>query len=340
VTEEIKTVLLPEPIDDEAMKLLGTSGVNVLQAPSKTPEVVKPLMEMADGVVLRTGIRMSAELIESSKNLAAISRTGAGFDNVDIEAANRKGVIVSSSVGVNTHTVAEHTIALILALFKQLFELDSETRSGNFGIRYSYLPRDLRGGTLGVIGFGRIGREVAHICATSFGMRVLAFDKYLADDAKDQDASWVTFCNLSQLLEQSDVVTVHVPMNEETKGLLDAKKIARMKQGAFLVNTSRGGIIDEDALAKALDKGRIRGAGIDVFTQEPPAKTHQFLTTPSVILTPHAAALTENCVKQMAIQAVKRILDQFDGYIPDNIANPEILNNERWSILRPKQSQS
>jgi len=339
MSARVNTVLLPEPIEDEARKLLEERGVSILQSQSTKPEAVRPLLEMADAVVLRTGIRMSAELIECGSRLAAISRTGAGFDNVDTDSATRMGVIVSSSVGANTYTVAEHTLALILALAKQLQALDRETRAGNFRIRYSYLPRDLRGATLGTIGFGRIGREVAHKCATALGMKVLAFDTYISDAAMERDRSWVKFCGLEELLESADVVTIHIPLTAETKGLLDSQRIARMRKGALIVNTSRGGIVDEGSLADALARGNLGGAGIDVFEQEPPPTSNPLLAAPAAILTPHAAALTEECVRRMAVLAVERVLDQFDGFIPENVANPEVLTSPRWSNLRRREDQ-
>jgi D-3-phosphoglycerate dehydrogenase / 2-oxoglutarate reductase len=339
MTAQEKTVLLPEPIEDEARRLLEQGGVRILQSPDAKPETVKPLLAQADAVVLRTGIRMSAELIECGNRLAAISRTGAGFDNVDVDSATRQGVIVSSSVGANTHTVAEHTLALILALAKQLPALDRETRAGNFRIRYSYLPRDLRGAVLGAVGFGRIGREVASACATVFGMKVLAFDAYLPPAAKERDASWVRFCELEELLENADVVTIHVPLTGESEGLIDARRIARMKKGALIVNTSRGGIIDEAALADALVGGKLGGAGIDVFSREPPLPANPLLAATSALLTPHAAALTGECVQRMAVCAAQRVLDLFNGFTPENIANPEVLKKARWSRLTTKERQ-
>ena len=328
------TVLLPEPIEEEALALLGERGLNVLASPDKRPETVAALMPRADAVVLRTGLRMSAELIERGERLLTISRTGAGFDNVDLPAATRCGAIVTSSIGANTQTVAEHALALILALAKQLPLLDRETRAGNFQARYDYRPRDLRGAILGVIGFGRIGRELARVCATGLGMKVLVFDPYL--EPREQDRSWVSFCALEDLLARADVVSIHVPLTEQTRGLLDRSRLARMKKGALIVNTSRGGIIDEQALAQALDSGQIGGAGIDVFGREPPEAGNPLLAAPSAILTPHAAALTRECVVRMAVLAVRRVLDVLDGFLPDNVANPEVLHQERWRNLKSR----
>jgi D-3-phosphoglycerate dehydrogenase / 2-oxoglutarate reductase len=333
MSAEKRVVLLPEPIEEEARRLLDEAGLEVLQSPDAKPETVKPLLMRAEAVVLRTGIRMSADLIECGAKLGAISRTGAGFDNVDVQAATRRGVIVTSSIGANTHTVAEHTLALILAASKALPALDRETRAGNWKARHSYLPRDLRGSVLGAIGFGRIGQEVARACADVFAMTVIAHDAFLPDAAKGAQSSWVAFCGLEELLEKADVVTIHVPLTPDTKDLLSAARIARMKPGAIVVNTSRGGIIDEAALAAALADGRLGGAGIDVFEKEPPAADNPLLSAPRAILTPHAAALTRECTVRMAVLAVQRVLDQFAGLVPDNVANPEVLAVERWRAL-------
>ena len=332
-----KMVLLPEPIEEEARKLLEDGGLCVVQSPDARPETVKPLMKGADAVVLRTGIRMSAELIESGDRLAAISRTGAGFDNVDVQAATKRGVIVSSSIGANTHTVAEHTLALILSVAKQLPVLDRETRAGNFKVRHSYLPRDLRGAVLGAIGFGRIGQEVAQACATSLGMTVMAFDAYLPEQARAAHRSWVRFCSLEEVLASADVVTIHVPLTPDTKGLINSARIAQMKDGALIVNTSRGGIFDEPALAAALASGKLGGAGIDVFEKEPPSADNPLLGAPRAILTPHAAALTRECTVRMAVLAAQRVLDQVAGWVPDNVANPDVLKLERWNQLRKRR---
>ncbi len=330
---ERHVVLLPEPIEEEARGLLEKAGLEVVQSPDPKPETVKPLMARAEAVVLRTGIRMSADLIEAGDRLGAISRTGAGFDNVDVAAATRRGVIVTSSIGANTHTVAEHTLALILAAAKALPALDRETRAGNWKARHSYLPRDLRGSVLGAIGFGRIGQEVAKACADVLGMTVIAHDAYLPEPAKKAHSGWVTFCGLEELLARADVVTIHVPLTPDTKGLLDAGRIAGMKRGAIVVNTSRGGIIDEKALADALADGRLGGAGIDVFAKEPPAADNPLLSAPRAILTPHAAALTRECTVRMAVLAAERVIAQFDGKVPDNVANPEVLADPRWLSL-------
>ena len=329
-----RTVLLPEPIEEEALRLLEASGLTILRAPDAKPQTVEPLMAQADAIVLRTGIKMSEALLAGADRLMTISRTGAGFDNVDIPAATRKGIIVSSSLGSNTTTVAEHVLALILALSKRLSALDRELRKGNFRIRYAYLPGDLRDKTLGVVGFGRIGREVARACHAAFGMKVVAHDEYLPEEARKTCPAWVEFTGLEELCRRADVITIHVPMTAETRGLINRRLLSVMRPGSFIINTSRGGVIHETELAEALRSGTIAGAGLDVFDEEPPRPDNPLLGLDNVILTPHAAALTRECVVRMAVLGAERVVDLFQGFLPDNVANPEVLTLERWRHLK------
>ena len=329
-----RTVLLPEPIEEEALHLLEASGLAILRAPDAKPQTVEPLMAQADAIVLRTGIKMSEALLAGADRLMTISRTGAGFDNVDIPAATRKGIIVSSSLGSNTTTVAEHVLALVLGLSKRLSALDRELRKGNFRIRYAYLPGDLRDKTLGVVGFGRIGREVARACHAAFGMKVVAHDEYLPEEARKACPAWVEFTGLEELCRRADVITIHVPMTAETRGLIDRRLLSVMRPGSFIINTSRGGVIHETELAEALRSGTIAGAGLDVFDEEPPRPDNPLLGLDNVILTPHAAALTRECVVRMAVLGAERVVDLFQGFLPDNVANPEVLTLERWRHLK------
>ena len=330
------TVLLPQPIEAEAVAVLERRGLRLITASAPKPEVVGPLMKDARAIVLRTGIKITRELLASPHELMMISRTGAGVDNVDIPAATEQGIIVTSSIGVNTTSVAEHGLALILALFKQLFRMDSEVRKGNFAIRYQNLPRDLRGKTIGIVGFGRIGSAIADACRTIFAMKVVAFDALLTVAQKAGYRDWVTFVELDELARRSDVISIHTPLTADTKGMFDRRFFAAMKKTAFIINTSRGGVIDEADLVEALKQGVIAGAGLDVFAQEPIPPENELLSLPNVILTPHTAALTEECVTRMAVSGAERVVDLFDGFIPENVANPEVLAMERWKGLKPR----
>jgi D-3-phosphoglycerate dehydrogenase len=329
-------VLLPQPIEAEAMEVLEKGNAQLLTAAEPKPEIVGPLMKEAKAIVLRTGIKMTRELLDYPNELMMISRTGAGVDNVDIPAATEKGIIVTSSIGVNTTSVVEHALALILALYKQLFLMDSEVRKGNFAIRYKNCPTDLRDKTLGIVGFGRIGSSIAQACHTVFAMKVLAYDLLLTDEQKESYRGWVAFTDLPDLCRRSDCISIHTPLNRETEKMFDRRFFSDMKKTAFIVNTSRGGVISEPDLIDALKGGVIAGAGLDVFENEPLQPGNGLLSQKNVILTPHTAALTEECVTRMAVAGAERVVDLFNGFIPDNVANPEVLSMDRWKYLKKR----
>ncbi|OHE26568.1 MAG: hypothetical protein A3J94_08245 [Syntrophus sp. RIFOXYC2_FULL_54_9] len=329
-------VLLPQPIEAEAVEVLERGNAQLVMAGEPKPEIVGPLMKEARAVVLRTGIKMTRELLAYPNELMMISRTGAGVDNVDIPAATEKGIIVTSSIGVNTTSVVEHALALILALYKQLFLMDSEVRKGNFAIRYKNCPTDLRDKTIGIVGFGRIGSLIAQACHTVFAMKVLAYDALLTDAQKESCRGWVAFTDLPDLCRRSDCISIHTPLNRSTEKMFDRRFFSEMKETAFIINTSRGGVINEEDLIAALKEGAIAGAGLDVFENEPLKPGNGLLSLRNVILTPHTAALTEECVTRMAVAGAERVVDLFNGFIPDNVANPEVLTLERWKYLRKR----
>ncbi len=329
-------VLLPQPVEMEAVRLLEKQGIKTLLAENPDVKTVMPLMRGARAIILRTGIRITEELINRAEDLWTISRTGGGVDNIDLDSATERGIIVTSSIGVNTVSVVEHCLTLMLSLFKQIFLMDREVRRGNFRIRYEYFPREMRGKHLGIIGFGRIGSLLAKKCNSLFNMQILAYDPFLKDAIKKEHESWMHFTTLEDVFRISDIVSIHIPLNKTTLGMINDKYFRLMKSTAFLINTSRGGIIREQDLVNALKHGKIAGAGLDVFEKEPVHENNQLLTLENVILTPHSAALTAECVIRMATSAAQRVIDVFQGFIPDNIANPEVLEMERWKHLRCK----
>jgi D-3-phosphoglycerate dehydrogenase len=326
-------VLLPQPIESEAMVLLEQANCTITVAADPKPETVLPLIQDAHGLILRTGLTITRDLLAAADKLLVIARTGGGLDNVDVAAASEKGIIVTSNLDVNTISVAEHVIAMMLALSKQLYLLDSAVRQGNFGIRYRNLPRDLHGKTIGLLGFGRIGSEIGRICRQTFAMQVLAYDPYLSAEKKNELSPGVTFVELGELLSNSDVVSIHVPLTDQTRHLVDDPEIALMKPDAVLINASRGGVVNEAALCEALQNNRIAGAGLDVFSREPVPEDHPLLKLGNVILTPHSAALTGECVTRMATEAAQCVLDVFAGREPPNVANRQILESGRWKHL-------
>jgi len=331
-------ILLPQSIEPEAIELLEQKNCKITISPDQKPETVLPLIEDAHGLILRTGISINRELIAAADELLVISRTGAGLDNVDVDAASEKGIIVTSNLGVNTISVAEHVLSMILALSKRLSIMDQAVRNSNFGIRYQNLPRDINGKTIGLLGFGRIGYQIGKICWQAFDMQVIAYDPYLTDEQKDECHGWVRMVELKELLSISDFISIHVPLTNQTRHLVDEAEFSLMKSDAILINTSRGGVVNETALVKALQNDKIAGAGLDVFSEEPVPNDNPLLKLKTVILTPHTAALTSECVTRMATDAAKCVLNVFAGREPQNIANRQILESGRWKHLRPVET--
>jgi D-3-phosphoglycerate dehydrogenase len=282
------------------------------------------------GVILRTGVFFSKELMGQADELQVISRTGAGVDNVDVAAATRMGILVTVVPGANTRSVVEHALTLIMALMKQIPLMDREVRRDNFAIRFKNFPRDLNGKTLGLVGLGRIGSELARICRQAFDMHILAYDPYVAPEAKAAVKGWVEFCSMEKLFREADVISLHIPFSPETQKMIGAQQLSWMKRDAFLVNTSRGGVLDEAALVQCLKERRIAGAGLDVFAREPLPEDSPLKGLDNVILTPHTAALTRECVARVAVEAAQATLDVFQGRKPNGLVNPEVLTQPRW----------
>jgi D-3-phosphoglycerate dehydrogenase len=331
-------VLLPQPIESEAISLLEREHCKIIKAPDPKPETVLQLLKDAHGLILRTGITISRELIEKADELLVISRTGGGLDNVDVAAASEKGIIVTSNLGINTISVAEHVLSMMLALSKRLSTMDHAMRRGNFAIRYQNLPRDICGKTIGLLGFGRIGCELGKICRQAFDMQVIAYDPYLTDEKKAEYTLWVKFVGLEELLAHSEIISIHVPLTDQTRYLVDETEFSLMKPDAILINASRGGVVNETALTQALQNNQIAGAGLDVFSEEPVPAENPLLKLENVILTPHTAALTKECVTRMATEAAKCVLDVFAGRQPQNVANPQVLESGRWKHRLPNQA--
>jgi D-3-phosphoglycerate dehydrogenase len=295
--------------------------VHLIQDPS--PQSLMGLAPLADALVVRHSAKVTAEVIRAASRLAVIGRWGVGMDNVDVEAATKVGIPIVYPADAGSVTVAEHTVALILALAKKLIAGDRAVREGRFeSARIDFGHCDLEGRTLGLVGLGRIGRRVARVCGSALGMRVIAYDPYLRPRRKELGVKLVK--ELRDLLAQADFVSLHLPLSSSTRHLLGPGEFALMKRGAFLVNTSRGGIVDEQALVDALRERRISGAGLDVFEDEPPAQGSPLLTLDTTILSPHVAGDTEGAFRRMAPMVAQGVLAVLRGKRPANIFNPEV----------------
>lgn len=263
--------------------------------------------------------RVNADLLMRCPNLLIASSNGSGVDTFDIEACTGKGVLVVNQAGGNAEAVAEHAMAMMLSLLKRIGESDRKLRRGWSGARTDLLGRDLRGRTVGIIGLGYIGRRMAAIARDVFECRVLAYDPYLAaDEIVARKAEPAPF---EALLEQAEILTIHCPLNAETTGMIGAEQFSRMPKGAILISTARGGIIDEPALVEALESGRIAGAGLDVWEEEPPAADHPLLAFDTVIASPHTAGVTVDSRATMARYAATQLIDLLDGRPPTRPVN-------------------
>lgn len=270
-------------------------------------------------ILLGTWLRFTEELIDGARSLKVISRTGVGVDSIDIEAATKRGIYVLNTPGANALTVAEHALALIVALSKYVVFLDQQVREDSFKARRLNLPVDLDGKTLGVVGFGAIGRQLAEKCRAAFNMEALVYDPFVA-----QLPDWARAAKtIEEVFEKADFVSLHMPLTDETKNMVNARILSLMKPTAFLVNTSRGEVIDEAALYECLKEKKIAGAGLDVFQKEPPDPGNKLFTLSNVILTPHSGALTKECTLRVTKCAAQSIADFFQGKTPAHIFNKE-----------------
>jgi len=317
----MKKVLIGQKIPEEAISVLKGVAELVISKEGNLDEF-KSLLKDSTAVILGSSIKFTSDLMDIAPNLRVISRTGAGVDNVDIKAATAKGILVLHTPEANSLTVAEHTVALIAAISKQLLFLDQEVRRGNFKTsRRLYLPVDINGKVLGLIGCGRIGKIVAKKCIDVFNMKVLGYDPYL----KVAPENIELVSELEVVFKKADYLSLHIPFNENTKNLVDEKLLSLMKPTAYLINVARGGLVDEKALCKKLTNKEIAGAAFDVFSHEPPEATNKLLELSNIILTPHSAALTKECVIRVAVEAVAGVVDYLKGETPRFVFNRDLL---------------
>lgn len=276
----------------------------------------------ASVMVIRT-TDLPEQLIAQMPGLRLIVKHGAGVDNIPMPACSARGIWVANTPGgANSTAVAEGAVALMLAVLRRVREMDAVVREGRWDERWKTRLGDLTGARVGLIGFGRIARACARICGAGFGADVSAFDPLVP--AEDMAVAGVRKVDFAELLG-SDVISIHVPLTPDTRNLIGAAELARMHSGAIIVNTSRGGIIDEAALCDALRSGRIGGAGIDVFEAEPPPADHPLFSLPNIVLAPHVAGVTEGSMKGMA-NAVADVIDSvLAGQIPATLLNKEVL---------------
>ncbi len=283
--------------------------------------VIKEIRGVA-GVIVRMA-PFTREIIEAADTLKVIGRHGVGVDNIDLQAATEKGIVVVNTPNANATSVAEHTLTAIGALAKQMVVYDRATREGRWELRNSYRAVDLDGKTLGLVGIGRIGSMVARRAAAAYNMKVIAFDPYVKLEAAGELG--LTLCaRMDDVFSQADVISLHTPLTPVTRGFVNAAKLRLMKPTAFLLNFSRGEVVDETALCEALKSGVIAGAAIDVYDPEPPLKENPLFALENILLSPHSAALTQECVIRMATGAAEGVVDVLSGKRPQFVVNPDV----------------
>ncbi len=323
-------VLVSDPITPAGIGLLKEAGFEVEVKTDHTKEELLAKIKNYDALIVRSQTKVTADIIDAARNLKVIGRAGVGVDNVDIEAATKKGIIVLNAPDGNTVSTAELSVAMLLALARNIPQAHASLKGGAWE-RKNFTGVEINGKTLGVVGMGRIGSEVAKRMS-AMGMRVLAFDPFFTEEKAA--SLGVKMVNLDTIITESDFITVHTPLTAETKGLFGAKEFTRMKKGVRLVNCARGGIYDEAALAEAIKAGQVAGAALDVYTSEPPAD-RTLIDLPQVVVTPHLGASTTEAQENVAVDVAIEVIKVLKGESFKNAVNLPPLRPEIRAALEP-----
>ncbi|MCS7055828.1 MAG: phosphoglycerate dehydrogenase [Thermoflexales bacterium] len=325
-------ILIPDDLSAAGLELLHsdpTVRVDVVKKMSRA-ELLERIPEY-HALIVRSETKVDAEVIARGSKLRVIGRAGIGVDTIDVEAATHRGIIVMNTPQANTTATCEHTIAMMLALARNIPQADASLRRGEW-TRSKFMGVQLHGKTLGVIGLGRIGTQVAKR-AQCFGMEVIAYDPYVSEETAR--ANKVVLVSLDELLAQSDFITLHSSLTQSSRGLLDGAAIAKMKPGARVINVARGALVDSKALYEALASGKLAGAALDVFEEEPLPADSPLLTLPNVVLTPHLGASTVEAQRDVSIQIAEQVLDALHERDVRNAVNFPPIDPAAWPIIRP-----
>ncbi|SFS00057.1 D-3-phosphoglycerate dehydrogenase [Agrococcus baldri] len=308
-------IVLQESIHADGERLLRDSGVDVVVLDGPGDARMAAALRDADALIVRS-TRVDAALLDLAPRLRVVGRHGAGLDNIDLEASRDRGIVVVNTPHSNTESVAEYVVAAAFSLFRR-FDEGRESLAGGALQQPSSLPgqvqragllgRELQGSTLGLVGAGAIGRAVARR-VQALGVAVIAYDPF-ADAAVLADAQITALESLDDVISRSDILSLHLPGGDATRGIIDARRISLLPDGAVLINAARGGLVDHDALIAAVRSGSLMGAAVDVYEQEPPAADDAILHEPRIIATPHLAAMTDEAVQRMAVDVARSVLD-------------------------------
>jgi D-3-phosphoglycerate dehydrogenase / 2-oxoglutarate reductase len=319
-------VIVADKISDRGVDLLKETGWKIV---ATTKDTLGTELAEADALIVRSATKVTAELLDKAPRLRVVGRAGVGVDNIDLDEATKRGVLVMSTPGGSSVSVAEHTFALLLALVRQVPKFDAAMREGRW--EKSSSGAEVRGKTLGLFGLGRIGSEVARR-AVAFDMRVLAFDPYISESAAKELS--VALVSMEQLLAESDFISLHMAVNPLTQSMINAQVIGMMKKGVRIVNAARGELINEADLATALKSGHVAGAALDVFAEEPP-KNCPLIGLPNVITTPHVAGSTAEAQEELGTQVAVQVRDYLVEGVIRNAVNLPALTPEQYRRVRP-----
>ncbi len=325
-------ILITDDVSPEGLaKLEQAKDVEFDLVNGLTPTTLAERIRGYDGLIVRSSVKVTEEVLAAAARLKVVGRAGVGVDNIDVNAASLRGVMVMNTPGANTIATTEHTMALLLALCRHIPQAYVRLKAGEWD-RQNFMGIQLYRKTMGIIGMGRIGTRVALRCQ-AFGMEVLAYDPYLSDEvAHDLKIKPV---DLPELFAQADFIALHAALTAQTEKLIDAEAIAQMKEGVYLINTARGALIDEAALIAGLRSGKIGGAALDVFAEEPLPPDSPLLSMDNVIITPHLAASTVEAQQDVGTQIVQQILDALRGHEYRNAINMPIVDAQLLQQLRP-----
>jgi len=327
----MKRVLVSDTLSAEGVEIFRKApGIEVDVMTNLTPDELKGVIKEYDGLVIRSATKVTKEIIEHAANLKVVGRAGSGLDNVDIPAASKRGIVVMNTPGGNTITTAEHAISLMVSLARKIPQATASMKAGKWE-KNKFMGNELFNKKLGVVGIGQIGAVVADR-AQGLKMHVIAYDPFISPEAAEKLG--VSLASLDDLVQQADFITVHTPLTKETRGIINAAAFEKMKKGVFIINCARGGIISEKDLLAALNSGKVAGAALDVFEEEP-TKNMELVTHPNVICTPHLGASTDEAQVNVAIA----IAEQMAAYLTTgeitNAVNFPSVSAELLNVIEP-----
>ena len=324
-------IFVADDVSESGLAPLRAAGFVVEKRPGLAPAELREALKDCEGLIVRSETRVTQDLLEAASGLRVIGRAGVGVDNIDVNAATIRGIVVMNAPDGNTITTAEHTIALLISLARSIPQASSSLKSGRWD-RKKFIGVELQGKTLGIVGLGRIGRVVASR-ARAMGMMIVAYDPFIAPEhARDME---IELAPLEEVYARADFLTVHTPLTPETRSLIDRDALAKVKKGARIINCARGGLVDEQALYDALQEGTIAGAALDVFSEEPPSADNPLLQLEQVIVTPHLGASTKEAQEGVAFTVAEQMRDFLLTGAVRGAVNVPAIGMKEFNLMQP-----